>query len=121
MLKETLREILKTQELPPHATGEIERALLSDLSPHPGFATVLTGVRRCGKSTLQAQLARQSGRAFYCNFEDTRLFEMTAADFPLWLDLLDELAPAPVFTKYRKLKAGSGLREHCSTVGGFCA
>ena len=99
MLKETLLEILKTQDLPPTAPHEVKRALLGDLEPLPGFATVLTGVRRCGKSTLQAQFARKSGSAFYCNFEDTRLFEMTAADFPLWLELLDELAPAgaPVF------------------------
>jgi len=95
MLKDTLLEILKTQDLPSPANCEIERALLADLAPVPGFATVLTGVRRCGKSTLQAQLARKAGSAFYCNFEDTRLFEMTAADFPLWLELLDELAPAP--------------------------
>jgi predicted AAA+ superfamily ATPase len=95
MLKETLLEILKTQDLPPQAECEVERSLMADLAPAPGFATVLTGVRRCGKSTLQAQLARKSGSAFFCNFEDTRLFEMTAADFSLWLDLLDELAPAP--------------------------
>jgi predicted AAA+ superfamily ATPase len=99
VIKETLLEILKTQDLPPQAPHEVERVLLADLEPAPGMATVLTGVRRCGKSTLQAQLARKNGRAFYCNFEDTRLFEMTAADFPLWLELLDELAPAqtPVF------------------------
>jgi hypothetical protein len=99
VLKETLSEVLKTQNLPPAAPHEVERALLADLETVPGFATVLTGVRRCGKSTLQAQLARKSGSAFYCNFEDTRLFEMTAADFPLWLELLDEIAPAgaPVF------------------------
>ena len=95
MIKETLFEILKTQDLPLQAPNEIERALLTDLEPAPGMATALTGVRRCGKSTLLAQLARRGDSAFYCNFEDTRLFEMTAADFPLWLEALDELAPAP--------------------------
>ena len=95
MVKETLLEVLKTQGLPPRLPREIDRALLPELAPAPGMATVLTGVRRCGKSTLQAQLARKNGCAFYCNFEDTRLFEMTAVDFPLWLELLNELAPAP--------------------------
>jgi predicted AAA+ superfamily ATPase len=95
MLKETLFEILRTQTLPLSAPHEVERAVSVELAPVPGMATVLTGVRRCGKSTLQSQLARKSGSAFYCNFEDTRLFEMTAADFPLWLELLDEFAPAP--------------------------
>jgi hypothetical protein len=61
--------------------------------------TVLTGVRRCGKSTLQTQLMRRAGAAFYCNFEDTRLFGLGPQDFPTFLSLLDELAPAeqPVF------------------------
>ncbi|GHT93639.1 hypothetical protein FACS1894116_06080 [Betaproteobacteria bacterium] len=95
MLKNTLAEILKTQALPPPAPHEVARVVAGELAPIPGMATVLTGVRRCGKSTLQAQLARESGSVFYCNFEDTRLFDMTAADFPLWLELLDELAPAP--------------------------
>ncbi|GHU20476.1 hypothetical protein FACS189475_09340 [Betaproteobacteria bacterium] len=95
MLKDTLYEILKTQVLPPLAPHEVARVVAEDLTPVPGMATVLTGVRRCGKSTLQAQLARKNGGVFYCNFEDTRLFEMTAADFPLWLELLDELAPLP--------------------------
>ena len=92
MLRETLLEILKTQTLPPPMSYEVKRAM--KVNAVPGMAMVLTGVRRCGKSTLQAQLARKSKRVFYCNFEDTRLFEMTAADFPLWLELLDELAPA---------------------------
>ncbi|MDR3055387.1 MAG: ATP-binding protein [Zoogloeaceae bacterium] len=99
MLKDTLSGILQTQAFPPSAPREVVRAVAADLVPVPGMATVLTGVRRCGKSTLQAQLARKHGYVFYCNFEDTRLFEMTAADFSLWLELLDELVPVstPVF------------------------
>ncbi|MBP7636453.1 MAG: ATP-binding protein [Kiritimatiellae bacterium] len=96
MVKETLLGILKAQTLPPPAPHEVVRALMPDLTPVAGMAMVMTGVRRCGKSTLQAQLARQLGAAFYCNFEDTRLFEFSAADFPLWLGLLGELAPSPM-------------------------
>jgi predicted AAA+ superfamily ATPase len=52
---------------------------------------VLTGVRRCGKSTLQAQLMRRATHAFYCNFEDTRLFGIDTADFPTFLSVLDDV------------------------------
>jgi uncharacterized protein len=57
------------------------------------------GVRRCGKSPLQAQLMRRAGKAFYCNFEDTRLFGMGPDDFLAFLSVLDELAgpEEPVF------------------------
>ena len=78
---------------------EIERQLVSGLTLRGSQATVLTGVRRCGKSTLQAQLMLREGGAFYCNFEDTRLFGMKAEDFPTFLSVLDELAGTdwPVF------------------------
>jgi uncharacterized protein len=54
---------------------------------------VLSGVRRCGKSTLQAQLMKSLNNPFYCNLEDTRLFELSARDFPNFLELVDEIAP----------------------------
>jgi len=62
-----------------------------------GTALVLTGVRRCGKSTLQAQLSRQTrGPAVYCNLEDTRLYGLEPRDFPTLLALLDERHPDAV-------------------------
>lgn len=63
-------------------------------------AIVLTGVRRSGKSTLQAQLReRTPGGGFYCNFEDPRLFDLGVGDFAAFLELIEELAPGgkPVF------------------------
>ena len=67
------------------------RTLAAELTLRPSHATVLTGVRRCGKSTLQAQLMRRSKRSFYCNFEDTRLFGVGPADFPTFLSVLDDV------------------------------
>ncbi len=85
--------------MPPAPNREINRLLLADLAVRSTQATVLTGVRRCGKSTLQAQLMRRSAKAFYCNFEDTRLFGMGPDDFPAFLSVLDELTDPeqPVF------------------------
>lgn len=54
---------------------------------------VLTGVRRAGKSVLQSQLMTQSGHFLYCNLEDTRLYRLTERDFPILLELIEELAP----------------------------
>lgn len=78
---------------------EVRRELMAGLPSRSTQALVLTGVRRAGKSTLQAQLMRDRTRPFYCNLEDTRLFELSADDFPAFLSLIDELAPAkaPVF------------------------
>ena len=85
--------------LPRTPSPEIRRDLATALRLRRSHATVLTGVRRSGKSTLLAQLMRREGAACYCNLEDTRLFGMGPADFPTFLAVLDELAaPAlPVF------------------------
>ena len=56
-------------------------------------ALILTGVRRAGKSVLQTQLMRDHEHLFYCNLEDTRLYELQPGDFPTLLELIDELAP----------------------------
>lgn len=54
---------------------------------------MLTGVRRAGKSVLQGQLMRGEPAHFYCNLEDTRLFDLSPRDFPTFLALIEELAP----------------------------
>lgn len=92
-LKETLVGILKTQAPPPHFEGEVERAMAKDLRLREHFALVLTGIRRCGKSTLQSQLMRRSAKTFYCNFDDLRLAGMGEADLAVWLDAFHSLAP----------------------------
>jgi hypothetical protein len=51
---------------------------------------VLTGVRRCGKSTLQGQIRRGvKGHAVTLNLEDTRLYGMGPEDFPTLLSILE--------------------------------
>src|SRR6185437_5029260 len=62
-------------------TGLKREALqeLPDLSSH---ALIVSGIRRCGKSTLLFQLLKEKyPEAFYLNFEDTRLYEFEEKDF----------------------------------------
>ena len=92
LLRSTLESVLRDPAVPRPPGHEVARALAADLTLRPGSATVLTGVRRCGKSTLQAQLMRRSTHPFYCNFEDTRLFGMGPDDFPAFLAIVDEVA-----------------------------
>lgn len=59
---------------------------------------MLTGVRRCGKSTLQRQLQQRLGHGVRLDCEDTRLFGLSPLDFPTLLHVLDERWPGqPVF------------------------
>ena len=46
------------------------------------FATIITGIRRCGKSTLLLQLLRRDYQnAIYLNFDDIRLAGFAVGDF----------------------------------------
>lgn len=53
--------------------------VLPDLSSH---ALIVSGIRRCGKSTLLYQLLKERHpEALYLNFEDTRLYNFDPSDF----------------------------------------
>jgi predicted AAA+ superfamily ATPase len=80
-------------------TPEVSRALAVSIPEAAPQAIALKGVRRCGKSILQAQLMRRHPHFCYCNLADTRLFGLSPRDFPSVLAVMDELSPAtaPVF------------------------
>jgi predicted AAA+ superfamily ATPase len=58
-----------------------------------GLVTIITGIRRCGKSTLLAQVAQHVGFAHvhYLNFEDERLVSFDVSQFNLLLEIFYEL------------------------------
>ena len=60
----------------------IERTGLSEMKIHKNFVNVITGIRRCGKSTLLLQLLeRYFKKALFVNFEDPRLAGFQTDDF----------------------------------------
>lgn len=83
LLKDTLLQIINFQRenLSTHNLGLKREALsvLPDLSSH---ALIVSGVRRCGKSTLLFQLIKsKQDYTLYLNFEDPRLYEFEMGDF----------------------------------------
>lgn len=95
ILRSTLLSVLSDQRPPAAPETEVVRALAGRLPRRSVQALVLTGVRRSGKSTLQAQLMRKQP-ALYCNFEDTRLFGLEPRDFPVLLSVIEELTKPDV-------------------------
>jgi predicted AAA+ superfamily ATPase len=89
ILRDTLREILVDQH-PAAVPGPVlDRELIQAMPARSSQALVLTGVRRAGKSVLQSQLMGGHDRLFYCNLEDTRLYDLSPRDFPTFLYLDD--------------------------------
>ena len=59
-----------------------EREVLGDYQLTDNFVNVVTGIRRCGKSTLMMQLLQQRKvNSLFINFEDPRLAGFTTDDF----------------------------------------
>jgi hypothetical protein len=62
-------------------SGFIRDALV-EIPIADSFATIITGIRRCGKSTLLLQLLRRDYQdAIYLNFDDIRLSNFETGDF----------------------------------------
>ena len=75
-----------------------EREVLPDLNVLNSFALIVTGVRRCGKSTLLFQLLKEKfDRAFYLNFEDSRLAGFEKSDFKRLSDEIAKRKPQVLF------------------------
>jgi len=56
-----------------------------------GRVLILTGVRRCGKSTLLKQIMAETKQWSYINFEDERLLDFRAQDFEVLNEVLVEV------------------------------
>ncbi|MBI3623576.1 ATP-binding protein [Candidatus Pacearchaeota archaeon] len=91
MLKETLREIVKTQRNELYLFEKsIERESLKKMNVEIPFALVLSGIRRCGKSTLLRQLMKKARSFYYFNFEDPRAINFQVSDFQKLNEIFEE-------------------------------
>ena len=82
MLKDSIRKVVQAQakELSSFDYGT-ERENLTNLKPLKGIALVVSGIRRCGKSTLLHQIRKKSPASFYFNFDDPKAAGFGVTDF----------------------------------------
>jgi predicted AAA+ superfamily ATPase len=80
---EFLREILEQQKVAIGAKDAgMKREQLQSLPDTRSHALIVSGIRRCGKSTLLFQLLRERyPLAVYLNFDDPRLYDFAIDDF----------------------------------------
>ena len=92
--KELLRQVVTRQKeeiLKPKQT--IKRTVLEDILKwiKDDRVLILTGIRRCGKSTILKQFMEETKKWSYLNFEDERLIDFKAQDFELLNEVLIEV------------------------------
>jgi predicted AAA+ superfamily ATPase len=89
ILKSSLDQILASQK--ENLLGKeygLKREAVLELPDLSAFALIISGIRRCGKSTLLNQMLKERfPDALYLNFEDPRLYEFERNDF----NRLDEI------------------------------
>lgn len=78
--KETLKEIIISQR---ETLEKLELGITreKEIKIEDSFALIITGIRRCGKSTFMHQLIRKQKIYYYLNLEDPRLDNFELSDF----------------------------------------
>ena len=83
LLEQEIHDIAEAQKIPAvRQEAVLERRAQANLPGLSSHALIITGIRRCGKSTLLKQIMDQSKEGpFYLNFEDPRLYPFEMKDF----------------------------------------
>ena len=96
--REILRHLVIQQKSQIEKGGDyIERSILPEVLDafSDKRVLILTGIRRCGKSTLLKQIMQTKTRYCYINFEDERLLDFRAEDFETLNEVLFEVYGVP--------------------------
>ena len=82
LTKEVLKEVIISQREILHFLDEgTVRDKESEIKIEDSFALIITGVRRCGKSTFLNQILKKQKKGYYLNLEDPRLEGFDLSDF----------------------------------------
>lgn len=95
--KSTLENVIMWQ-LEAARRPTYDRSVLKKLDlTTPNFAYVISGIRRCGKSTLVHQIMRQHTESLYLNFDTPGLYGFEMDDFRALDALIGERKPEWMF------------------------
>lgn len=121
ILKSTFREVAEAQisNLLKSDSG-LRRYQIDNLPEQASHTLIISGIRRCGKSTLLHQLLKEKYQnAFYLNFEDPRLYGLELNDYSrldeVIMDLnykvlfFDEIQVAEGWERYVRQKLDEGF------------
>ncbi|OGS02112.1 MAG: hypothetical protein A2204_06785 [Elusimicrobia bacterium RIFOXYA1_FULL_47_7] len=93
MNKELLLQVIKDQRKVSLIENMVKREKLKDIERYKKtkHIVVISGLRRCGKSTLLDQVrSSEKQRDYYINFDDDRLIDFQVADFQMMFEVFIE-------------------------------
>ncbi|MEK6874267.1 MAG: ATP-binding protein [Nanoarchaeota archaeon] len=88
--KESLKEVIISQRdfLDRSEQGTARE---KEITIRESFALIITGIRRCGKSTFLNQILKKQKKGYYINLEDPRLEGFELSDFNKVEDIMKEI------------------------------
>jgi predicted AAA+ superfamily ATPase len=90
LLKSDIEQAYLLQQISvKRAWKSVEREQMKRITKDNDFIQIISGIRRCGKSTLLHQLMETYQKIAYFNFEDPRVVSFEVTDFAK----LDEIMP----------------------------
>lgn len=100
LLKSQIEEVIAFQNTEENSSEtEVSREQLSQVPNLLQFASIITGIRRCGKSTLMNQIRHSyhNNETLYLNFDDINLSNFEPDDFTRLHRIITERQPKAVF------------------------
>ena len=94
---------LLQQEKLKNKTDSIERIEVKHIDTQSNMIQIVSGIRRCGKSTLLRQLMRQYGTIAFLNFEDPRIFNFEVSDFSRLDEIIENGTDAYFFDEIQNV------------------
>ena len=120
ILKQVISEVIEHQSgLLENKLLGIQRYDLDEIKLYDSFVLVISGIRRCGKSTFLKQVLKSKfNQVLFLNFEDPRLSGFELSDFAKIDELtkerlpevmaFDEIQNVPDWEKYIRTKQDEG-------------
>jgi len=90
LTKETIREVIMSQRETLNKS-ELGTPREKEVKIEESFALLITGIRRCGKSTFLHQILKKQKKGYYLNLEDPRLDGFELSDFNKIEIIMEEL------------------------------
>lgn len=91
ILRDVLKQVVKSQESEILSEEKgVKRVGLGEIDLDLPHAHVISGVRRCGKSTFMRQLMNSQKNPCYFNFEDPRALNFEVSDFKKLEEIFNE-------------------------------
>jgi len=122
MIQQTvLQRVIDTQKQKSARLGTgLERELLPDIVFLQSYASIITGIRRCGKSTLLGQMLETENRKkLFLSFEDPRLFNFELSDFEILDSIIENSKCESLFLDEIQVVAGWELYVRQKLDEGF--